>query len=95
MVITRTVVKAVATVYTTAQLEELRGLAAAALVADLPRVELTGTQFESGGSQGIFVQGHPAQVIELCQAAIDYQAMDGKQNTSIRHADFSRRQVGW
>jgi hypothetical protein len=34
-------------------------------------------------------------VIELCQAAIDYLAMGAKQNTNIRHADFSRRMVGW
>ena len=55
--VSRAVVKSLVDNYTRDQLVEWQKAATAALMANLPRVELTGTNFENGGSTGEFVGG--------------------------------------
>ena len=81
--------------YTRSDLVTLRKAATDAVLANLPRIELTGVNFETGGHSGEFVNGDPVQVAEYCQAAIDRHDEDVMRNESVVFGDFSSRRVGW
>ena len=95
----RNLVRAYAEEYTEAQIRTWRREAMAAHAAELPRVELTGTDFEGGSTQGEFVRGAPEKIIKMMTAVLDYkvaEAAGGKlPNPAMSHADFSQRKVGW
>lgn len=71
----------------------------AAVAANVGRVELTSSSFKDESNSGEFVEGNPAELVELFTAVLDYQAVEngeeGSINQSITHGDFSRRAVGW
>lgn len=97
--ITEALVVSFAEQYSTAQLTTWLQAAQAALVADLPRVEMTGANFKEGGSSGQYVQGKPEFVVELTQRALKLKeaidATDTVSNRAMVHGDLSRRAVGW
>jgi hypothetical protein len=89
------VVKGLAEDYTRLQLVVLRKAATDAVMAELPRVEITGANFETGGQSGEFIKGQPEKVAEYAHAAIQYLDEAVKRNDSVVFGDFSRRRAGW
>lgn len=99
MAVKRAVVKAYAERYSAGEVQTFLDAALAAHAANLPRVEVTGANFKEGGSSGQFVEGAPADLIELFQEVKEYQANadgDGLHgNRQMNHGDFRYRAIGW
>jgi hypothetical protein len=89
------IIKAIAEDFTRAQLVQMRQAAVAAVMKDLPRVEITGANYDVGGQSGEFIQGKPRDVVEYAQAAIDYIDSTVKRNNNVVFGDFSNRPAGW
>jgi len=89
------VIKALSEDFTRAQLVELRTAAVSAVMNDLPRVEITGANYDVGGQTGEFIKGSPEKIAEYAQASIEYIDSTTKRNDSVVFGDFSSRPVGW
>ena len=89
------IAKAVAADYSRAQLVTWRMAATEAIMAELPRVEITGANFDAGGSSGEFVNGRPERILEICNLAIDLLDNTEKRNRNQFVGDFSQRRAGW
>lgn len=93
------IVRAIASVTTAGDIRAWKAAAVQSLMGNLPRVVTTGVNFEAGGSQGIFVDKDPKEVIAYCEAVEDYwnaanagtEAASGKQV----YGDLRGRCVGW
>lgn len=74
----------------------LRQAATAAVMNNLPRVEITGANYDVGGQSGEFIQGEPEKVAEYCQAAIDYiDSQSVRRNDEVVFGDFRYRWTSW
>jgi len=89
------IIKGLAEDYTRVQLAELRRAATDAVMNNLPRVEITGANYDVGGQSGEFVQGKPELIAEYCQAAIEHMDSCSQRNDSIVFGDFSNRPAAW
>jgi len=90
------IVKGLAEDYTRAELVTLRQAATAAVMNNLPRVEITGANYDVGGQSGEFVKGEPEKVAEYCQAAIEYiDEAAVQRNDEVVFGDFQYRWVSW
>ena len=89
------VVRAYSEKYSRAELVVIRDAAVVAHSGNLPRVMVTGANFKEGGSQGVFVEGDPKEVMAICNAAIDYLDRDAVaeaiKNPQVNHLNFSGR----
>ena len=94
-IISSAIIKALVDNYTREELRAWQSAGITAVMNNLPRVEVTGANFEMGGSSGEFVGGDPQQVVELTTAAIEWIDAEAKTNDRQASADFSRRRVGW
>lgn len=74
---------------------QMRQAAVTAVMNDLPRVEITGANYDVGGQSGEFIKGQPEKIAEYTQAAIDYIDSNVERNNSVVFGDFSNRPAGW
>jgi len=89
------IIKGLSEDYSRAELVTLRQAATAAVMNNLPRVEITGANYDVGGQSGEFVQGKPEMIAEYCMAAIDYLDASVKRNDTMVFGDFSYRPAAW
>lgn len=87
-------VRALAEVYSQAELEGFRADAVAALLAEKGYVILNSAQLEGRSGSGTVVQGQPAYVLGLVQGALDWLAAGGMAPAMSAHVSFAGRAVG-
>jgi hypothetical protein len=81
-------------------LEQIKAARLAAVQAAVkgPHVQMTSSSFQDQSSAGVFVDRNPAEVIALCNAALDYLGEDADEmraNPKINHLDMRGQVAGW
>jgi hypothetical protein len=102
MTITKTLVEAFAEEYSEVEIRAWRKAAMAAVAANLPRVEITSSNFKDGGSGGEFIDADPAELVELFTAVLRYLSRQAelaagaseRGNQQVSFADFRLRRWG-